>query len=156
MPTKVMVLNIISIVLQYSLLALIYYFLFMIIKVIYRDLSSSTINSELPKPLYTETSKANKSRLAVIDSKNVTLQFDSFDLDEATSIGRSDTNDIVIDDKFVSYEHACITYYKNGHWLSDLNSTNHTYLNGKAITGEVLLENGDVLKIGAVTFKYVR
>ncbi|NLP42259.1 MAG: FHA domain-containing protein [Veillonellaceae bacterium] len=153
-----MVLNIISVILQYCLIALVYYFLFMIIKAIYRDLASSKHNIELTKTIHTESQPldVSKSRLVVIDSKHIALQSNSFNLDETTSIGRGGTNDIVIDDKFVSYEHACITYYKNGHWLSDLNSTNHTYLNGKAIAGEILLKDGDVLKIGAVTFKYVR
>lgn len=158
MPAKVMVLNIISVVLQYSLIALVYYFLFIITKVIYRDLSTPRNNIKLTKTTIAESqaSNAGKAHLVVLNSQQVALQFDSFDLSETTSIGRSSTNDIIIDDKFVSYEHACISYYKNGHWLSDLNSTNHTYLNEKAITGEVLLKDGDVLKIGAVTFKYER
>jgi FOG: FHA domain len=151
-----MVLNIISIVLQYSLIALIYYFLFSVIKVIYLDLKQPKQVSENIKTSSNVILQPRSSRLLVIDSQNINLPFHSFDLVEATSIGRSSKNDIVIDDKFVSYEHACINYYKNEYWLSDLNSTNHTYVNGKNLDGDVPLKDGDVVKIGAVTFKYER
>lgn len=153
-----MVLNIISIVLQYSLIALVYYFLFTITKVIYRDLNNthySNVGTKLQSAFDNEFSQ-RKARLVVLSKQQIPLVKDSFELFETTSIGRSKANDIVIEDKFVSYEHACITCYQNEYWLSDLNSTNHTYLNGNLLTGEALLKNGDIIKIGAVTFKYER
>jgi bacterioferritin (cytochrome b1) len=153
-----MVLNIISVILQYSLIALVYYFLFIVTKAIYQDLNRKSQNRERGRAASTEAHVPDNiiARLLVIDQQHVNLPFNSFDLGEATSIGRGNNNDIIIDDQFVSYEHACITHYKNGHWLSDLNSTNHTYINDTALNAEVLLKNGDVIKIGAVTFKYER
>ncbi|MPL60512.1 hypothetical protein SDC9_06073 [bioreactor metagenome] len=153
-----MVLNIISVILQYSLVALVYYFLFIVTKTIYQDLNRKNNNlptsrSDLSEKHSPDTMRA---RLVVVDQQHISVPFSIFDLGETTSIGRGNNNDIIIDDKFVSYEHACITYYKNGHWLSDLNSTNRTYINDSTLTSEVLLKVGDVIKIGAVTFKYER
>lgn len=151
-----MILNIISIILQYSLIALIYYFLFLVIKVIYQDLTRKNHNIHKLKSNEAELSYVNTAQLLVIDHQHINMPLKKFILGENTSIGRGSNNDIVVDDQFVSHEHACISFYKNGHWLSDLNSTNHTYINGTAITDEVLLNGGDVIKIGAVTFKYER
>lgn len=156
MPNKVLVLNIISIVLQYSLLALIYYFIFKVIKVVYYELKNSEEVSRTRMLLRSDQADPISGYLRVLDSGGIKLDSANFKLGEVTSIGRSQTNDIIINDNFVSHEHACITVYKNQYWLSDLNSTNHTYLNGHLIDGEVALTPGDVIKIGAVTFKYER
>lgn len=150
-----MVLNIISVFLQYSLIVFIYYFLFRIVKLIYLDLKqprTTTQKAEVKCP----SLKISNPHLVVLDNGHVELTASSYDLGETTSIGRSNVNDIIVNDKFVSYEHACITCYNNGYWLADLNSTNKTYLNGQPISGEVLLSDGDAIKIGAVTFKYGR
>lgn len=56
------------------------------------------------------------------------------DLTSQISIGRTQGNDIVYSNRYVSKMHACIIY-KNETWeISDLGSTNGTYVNGKKIT----------------------
>ena len=150
-----MVFNIISVVLQYSLMALIYYFLFRVVKLIYSDLKQPLSTSKNVVDKF-HSITISKPQLIVLDHGQVEMASNSYDLGETTSIGRSSVNDIIINDNFVSHEHACITYYNNGFWLTDLNSTNSTYRNGERISGEILLTNGDEIKIGAVTFKYGR
>ena len=49
-------------------------------------------------------------------------------------IGSSKTNDAVIKEKTVSSNHAKITREGDDYYLSDLNSTNSTYLNSKPLT----------------------
>lgn len=51
-------------------------------------------------------------------------------------------------DEKISRNHCMI--YENGGilYLQDLNSRNHTYLNGKVITDIVCLQNGDVIQVG--------
>lgn len=156
MPNKILVLNIISIVLQYSLLALIYYFIFKVVKLVYHELKSPEEVSHTRMHMRNDQAVPVSGHLRVVDSGGLQLEASEFELGEVTSIGRNQANDIIINDNFVSHEHACITVYKNQYWLSDLNSTNHTYLNGQLIDGEVALTPGDVIKIGAVTFKYER
>ncbi len=63
------------------------------------------------------------------------------------SIGRQDSNQIPLRDKAVSKQHAVITITDDGKWMvEDLDSTNKTYLNDKAIH-KAEIKTGDVLRI---------
>ena len=73
---------------------------------------------------------------------------------DRTSLGRRPYNDIVIDNLAVSGEHAVLQLSANDVHLEDLNSTNGTYVNGKAVKKQ-LLQNGDVVEIGKYKIKYV-
>jgi pSer/pThr/pTyr-binding forkhead associated (FHA) protein len=95
-----------------------------------------------------------QGKLLVVDNGHIKLAQTSFILSEIVSIGRSEHNEIIIDDTFVSYEHANINRNKQGYWLVDLNSTNKTYLNSQPVVERVLLKNGDLIKVGAVTFSF--
>ena len=73
---------------------------------------------------------------------------------DRTSLGRRPYNDIVIDNLAVSGEHAVFQMSGNEVYLEDLNSTNGTYINGKAIKKQ-LLQNSDTVEIGKYRIKYV-
>ncbi len=73
---------------------------------------------------------------------------------DRTSLGRRPYNDIVIDNLAVSGEHAVLQLAGNDVHLEDLNSTNGTYLNGKAVKKQ-LLQNGDTVEIGKYRIKYM-
>ncbi|MCY1367670.1 type VI secretion system FHA domain protein [compost metagenome] len=69
-------------------------------------------------------------------------------------MGRRAYNDIVIDNLAVSGEHAVMQMSGAQVFLEDLNSTNGTYVNGKAIKKQQL-QNGDTVEIGKYKIKYV-
>ena len=73
---------------------------------------------------------------------------------DRTSLGRRPYNDIVIDNLAVSGEHAVLQMTGNEVYLEDLNSTNGTYINGKAVKKQ-LLQNNDTVEIGKYKIKYV-
>jgi pSer/pThr/pTyr-binding forkhead associated (FHA) protein len=73
---------------------------------------------------------------------------------DRTSLGRRPYNDIVIDNLAVSGEHAVLQMSGNEVFVEDLNSTNGTYLNGKAVKKQEL-HNGDTVEIGKYKIKYV-
>ena len=73
---------------------------------------------------------------------------------DRTTLGRRPYSDIVIDNLAVSGEHAVLQMTGNEVYLEDLNSTNGTYVNGKAIKKQ-LLQNGDTVEIGKYKIKYV-
>ncbi|GAB3481549.1 FHA domain-containing protein [Polaromonas eurypsychrophila] len=73
---------------------------------------------------------------------------------DRTSLGRRPYNDIVIDNLAVSGEHAVLQMSGNEVFVEDLNSTNGTYLNGKAVKKQQL-SNGDIVEIGKYKIKYV-
>jgi hypothetical protein len=64
-------------------------------------------------------------------------------------IGRSSSNDIVINDGQVSRTHCQIIKDDSGNYrLCDLNSANGNYVNGTRHSGEVRLNQHDIVKIG--------
>ena len=73
---------------------------------------------------------------------------------DRTTLGRRPYNDIVIDNLAVSGEHAVIQMNGSEVQLEDLNSTNGTYVNGKAIKKQVL-QNGDSIEVGKYKIKFV-
>lgn len=73
---------------------------------------------------------------------------------ERTTLGRRPYNDIVIDNLAVSGEHAVLTATPADVFIEDLNSTNGTYINGKAVKKQVLANN-DVVEIGKYRIKYL-
>mgnify|MGYP006184723887 CR=1 FL=1 len=73
---------------------------------------------------------------------------------DRTTLGRRPYNDIVIDNLAVSGEHAVLQMLGNDVFIEDLNSTNGTYINGKAIKKQLLAHN-DTVEIGKYKIKYL-
>ncbi|MBX9958611.1 MAG: FHA domain-containing protein [Burkholderiaceae bacterium] len=73
---------------------------------------------------------------------------------ERTTLGRRPYNDVVIDNLAVSGEHAALQMNGSEVVLEDLNSTNGTYVNGKAIKKQAL-QNGDTIEVGKYKIKFV-
>ncbi|TFZ06829.1 FHA domain-containing protein [Ramlibacter henchirensis] len=73
---------------------------------------------------------------------------------DRTTLGRRPYNDIVIDNLAVSGEHAVLQMSGSEVHLEDLNSTNGTYINGKAVKKQ-LLQNNDTVEIGKYKIKYI-
>lgn len=70
-----------------------------------------------------------------------------------TSLGRSPTNTIPVDDTFASSEHALIALRNGTWWLEDRQSRNGSTLNGLPITEPVIVTDGDILGIGSARVK---
>jgi hypothetical protein len=73
---------------------------------------------------------------------------------DKTTLGRRPYNDIVIDNLAVSGEHAVLQMVGNDVFIEDLNSTNGTYINGRAIKKQ-LLQHNDTVEIGKYKIKYL-
>ena len=73
---------------------------------------------------------------------------------DKTTLGRRPYNDIVIDNLAVSGEHAVLQMVSADVFIEDLNSTNGTYINGKAIKKQLLTHN-DTVEIGKYKIKYL-
>ncbi|MEO3689970.1 FHA domain-containing protein [Roseateles paludis] len=73
---------------------------------------------------------------------------------DKTTLGRRPYNDIVIDNLAVSGEHAVLQMVGADVFIEDLNSTNGTYINGKAIKKQLLTDN-DTIEIGKYKIKFL-
>lgn len=73
---------------------------------------------------------------------------------QATSLGRSKANDVVLDDRAVSNHHCRIRPGAGGVFeLFDLKSTNGTFVNQRRVSRHTL-GPGDVIKIGETTMEF--
>jgi hypothetical protein len=69
------------------------------------------------------------------------------------TLGRGLNNDIILEDTRVSRHHAQLRYRTRRFWVTDLNSTNGTYINGERIS-EADLCHGDVLSLGGLELTF--
>jgi DNA-binding response OmpR family regulator len=65
----------------------------------------------------------------------------------ATTIGRWEDNDVVVDDRWVSRNHARIRREGERYVLEDLGSRNGTLVNGRRITDQTVLADGDKIQV---------
>lgn len=68
-------------------------------------------------------------------------------------IGRSQNNNLVLDDRSVSRKHAVINYLDDHFLISDLNSYKGTHINGEKIH-EAQLKSGDRVKMGDILLEF--
>jgi DNA-binding response OmpR family regulator len=64
-----------------------------------------------------------------------------------TTIGRWEDNDVVVDDRWVSRNHARLRREGERYLLEDLGSRNGTLLNGRRITDQAMLADGDRIQV---------
>ena len=98
----------------------------------------------------------NEVALIVLEAADPKLANKKISFSGQISIGRGKENDIVLDDIYVSHHHAVISPVRNLYQIEDLQSRNHTYINGNILNGKEFLQNGDVIKIGCVSFRFER
>jgi len=71
-----------------------------------------------------------------------------------TTIGRDAENDIVLPEPECSRRH-CELIFQSGRWfIRDCDSRNGTFINDKQITGEHMLQPGDVIRIALVKINF--
>lgn len=132
--------------LRIGFVVLIYVFLFMVARALWNDLRAGV--SGAGRPL---------GRLFVIAAQEGRpAPGTSLPLDAINSIGRDVNNSIVIDDSFVSADHAMLTFRGRAWYVEDRGSTNGTWLNGQRVEGMLPLGYGDELQVGQVRMRLER
>lgn len=86
------------------------------------------------------------TRLVVIRSD--TQQGLDFTVRDSTVMGRSSESDVVLDDPYASEFHLRLTVKDERLVITDLGSTNGTYVNGRRVTAPVDLGRGDSIQVG--------
>jgi len=97
-----------------------------------------------------QTDEPAKLVVASIDKPEVPIE-----VGDLLTIGRSPTNQLVIDDNRASRNHAEIRKVAGRYRLSDLGSFNGTWVNGRRLTVPKDLEGGDEILIGAVQLRFL-
>lgn len=103
-------------------------------------------------PPYERGSQAEPTAafLTVLSGANVGM---TFPMASGGVLGRSHQADIQLSDHAVSRQHCRLEREGEGYVLTDLESLNGTYVNGKRIS-RILLKDGDRIQVGATTLKF--
>ena len=72
-----------------------------------------------------------------------------------TTLGRKEDNSIILNDKFISSNHARIYVKDNTIILEDLNSTNGTFVNEQKVIGKIRVGVNDSIRLGSTVFKII-
>ena len=141
--------ELISQVLRYVFIILIYLFIFSILRLMYLDVKSMTNRGDSLDDAYLKV--VNR-----LDSLDFKMQ-EYYVIDGDLTLGRSSRNDIVIKDKFVSKNHLKIHDDSEDYYIEDLGSANGTFLNGVKIDPNELIElqNNDKIGVGFIQFIFV-
>lgn len=142
--------GVLSTLLKYIFITIIYLFIYSIIRLIYLDIRSVNAQSR-------ETGR-NIPYLKLVNMRE-SLEFkvlETYPLDEDESLGRNRNNSICIKDPYLSGKHAVIKEKNGVHYLTDLGSTNGTLVNGQKLErAEAILKDGDRIHAGSLDFLYV-
>jgi pSer/pThr/pTyr-binding forkhead associated (FHA) protein len=102
-----------------------------------------------------ESARRVYGRLSTVDfiGPTAVLSGTSFPLYALTTIGRSPSSTIPIDDSFASTDHAALELRAGQWWLEDKGSTNGTLLNEIPVDQPVIVTNGDIVTVGKTHFR---
>ena len=144
-------------VLKVAFLVLLYVFIWRIVRTAARDLrlpqESFILSPALAGGAIAQA--VNPGRLVVIRSEVLTVG-EEFGLDaRPLTLGRGPQNDVSIDgDEFASARHVRVEPRRDGVWVSDVGSTNGTYVNGVRIDRPRKLAHGDVVRVGETELRF--
>lgn len=130
---------------------LLYFFVFQVIRVISRELRVAAGEGSR-----VEAGPPIQGAILVAEPGDSNLQRgDVYDLEPVTVIGRHPRATIVIDSTYVSSEHLQLNWENDRWWVTDLRSTNGTFVNGSQIRVPTGLRPGDVIELGAIRLQLV-
>lgn len=142
--------ELISDILKYGLVIVVYVFIFSVVKLVYLDIA--------------DTRRLNKSEeegLGYLKLINLRREFnfkvyESYSVQENSTIGRSKKCGIYIPDPYLSKQHARIFFKDAEFYIEDLGSTNGTRVNGKPLGARPSkLKDNDKISIGHMNFLFV-
>ncbi|MBQ7902018.1 MAG: FHA domain-containing protein [Clostridia bacterium] len=141
---------IISDILKYAFVVVIYIFIYSVVKLVYLDISDARRMNKAEDDGYGYLKLINLR-------KDLSCRvFESYSLRESSVIGRSRKCDIYINNPYLSKEHARISFEDGKFYIEDLKSTNGTYLNGNKLgTHPVKLKDNDKISFGDISFLFV-
>lgn len=128
---------------------LLYLFLYQVVRVSSRELV------ELARRPVRAGSSLTPPRLTVVEPAESGLTAGTVvALQPLTTIGRNSDSVIVLDEPFVSSNHAALTLEHDRWWLRDQGSTNGTFVNGVRVIGVTGIQPGDIVQFGRIKFRF--
>ncbi len=141
--------RLLSKVLTFFFVLIIYLFIFVIIRMIYMDI----------RIMYKKKTGGMADAYLKLINLRRNLDFyvdESYEISESEIIGRGKKCDIRIADSYLSAKNSRIFKHSGKFYIEDLDSTNGTYLNGEPL-GDMAVEllDGDKISLGRSNFLFV-
>lgn len=141
-------------VLKFCFLALVYLFLYRVVRLTLRELRAPALSAEPPAAAPTAPPRRERRpepraalRLRIIEP--AARRGETHTIDREVTVGRGGGCALVLsEDTYVSQLHARLFQQNGEGYVEDLGSTNGTYINGKQITGVTRLKRGDHVQFG--------
>lgn len=135
--------------LRLGFVGLLYLFLWQVLRITMRDLSHAAVQQPAKR-------RSSRAKLIVIDPADSDLNpGSSFSIGAKTTIGRHPDCSVVIEEPSVSAVHAEIEARNHAWYLTDLDSTNGSFVNGRPVAGTAYIETDDVVQFGRIKFQLV-
>jgi hypothetical protein len=150
-------------VLKFCFLALLYLFLYRVVRLTLRELRAPAVTADGPAapaaapapPRRERKAERGGLRLRIVEPAG--RQGETHAIDRELTVGRGAGCAIVVgEDTYVSQLHARLFQQNGEGYVEDLGSTNGTYVNGKAITGATRLRRGDQVQFGQTVVEIVK
>lgn len=133
---------------KFIIIGIVYIIIFLALRIMYKDIKNGGKKKSVKKKSF---------GLEVIDKG------ENHDLKDGAiipvrgeiTIGRKETNNLILDDQYASGNHARIFLKNTDYMIEDLGSTNGTMLNDKRLEGRAILKVGDEIQIGSASFKVI-
>ena len=148
-------------VLKYSLIVLLYFFVFRALRSVALDLSAkrrgATTEMRVPAAAAAKPSKGGKAPTqVVVHDAGATGKPATVRLSGQIEVGRGDRCAIRLQDHYVSQVHARL-FERDGDWyVEDMGSTNGTFLNDGTLSGSTLVHAGDAVRVGKTVLELRR
>ncbi len=141
-------------VLKFCFLALLYLFLFRVVRLTVRELRAPALSAQPPAappaaPPRRERRPEPRGALRLRIIEPAARRGETHTIDREVTVGRGGGCALVLnDDTYVSQLHARLFQQNGEGYVEDLGSTNGTYVNGKQIAGVTRLKRGDHVQFG--------
>ena len=141
-------------VLKFCFLALLYLFLYRVVRLTLRELRAPALTAEpagvpTAAPPRRERSPEPRAAMRLRILEPASRRGETHTIDREVTVGRGGGCALVLnDDTYVSQLHARLFPQNGEGYVEDLGSTNGTFVNGKQIKGVTRLKRGDQVQFG--------
>ncbi|MBL4936300.1 FHA domain-containing protein [Clostridium sp. YIM B02515] len=138
-----------SMIFKFAILAIVYLIIFFALRIMYKDIKSGGRKKV--------SNRKGTFGLEVIEAgENTNLKNGGIiPVQGELTIGRKNTNHLILEDQFVSGNHARIFVKNTDYIIEDMGSTNGTKLNDERLEDRAILRVGDEIQIGSTLFRVI-
>lgn len=133
---------------RFVIIGIVYIIIFLALRIMYKDIKGGGKK---------KTVKKRSFGLEVLETgeNSILKKGGIIPIHGELTIGRKNSNMMVLDDQFVSGNHVRIFHRNTDYMIEDLGSTNGTELNEERLEERAILKVGDEIKVGSALFKVI-